>query len=50
MNWGLGQGAEMKMNYEAKSLSFLFSVHSSVLFLLSSCSLYFEISSMHCIG
>lgn len=34
MNWGLGQGTQMKMNYEAKSVSlalFIFSALVSVI-------------------
>lgn len=51
MNWGLGQGTQMKMNYEAKSVSlalFIFSALASLLSLFS--PVLFGISTVHRIG
>lgn len=42
MNWGLGQGTQMKMNYELKSVSlalFIFSALASLISPLSLCPL-----------
>lgn len=49
MNWGLGQGTEMKMNYEAKSVSLALSIFSAFFSLFLS-PLYFGISTVQCIG
>lgn len=49
MNWGLGQGTQMKMNYEAKSVSLALFIFSRLaLFLLR--PLYFGISTVRRIG
>lgn len=35
MNWGLGQGTQMKMNYEAKSVSLGLFIFSALVSLIS---------------
>lgn len=35
MNWGLGQGTQMKMNYEAKSVSLALFIFSALVSLIS---------------
>lgn len=34
MNWGLGQGTQMKMNYEAKSVSLALFIFSALVFVI----------------